>query len=1225
LFIPTGLFAYEPNSTHDALTHESVNFYNVFANEYGTPALSSAERTLIQKGAMDEDNNYRMAHHFYDPTYDRGLKFYMSSKTWAQSPAYQASWRNGPGGCMIQPHLVFPLYESPCDYSWQRAIYDYSHGDTAMKSRALEALGHTLHLIEDASVPDHTRDDAHIPIFDNALQQFDSDFSEKSPFEAFTNQFSLANNNVHTAQELDDELSSPYFYFTLDWYFFKAAMYSNTNFFSKSTIFDKTYALPIIQDAKNVKLNNGDEEIFGIYNSHIFVHIETLRKLDGTEIKSYDMEDPDNLVLSEYWKLTSRDAVRNAAGVIRLFFEEVESEKQTHALRNNKDALLNQASVATVKRVGYVGYLGGRLVSASIMGVGRAGHFASLGVTYPLLGIAWLGEQGRNGVVLALNSLRAPAPVHLATISPFQPIQGLPLDGALLTGSPSQSIQGLPLDTLATNDLAGLIRRLTEARGTLLSMRTATRSDNSIFSNQGEVAGASTVVSPYKYRANSLGGGGGGGRSTTLIFLADASVAVSPVPLEATTTTEIIPIDVTPPEAPIIVSPMENATQGTTSVTISGTAEAGAIVVLSWLAETATVVFETRATTTGAWSADVLLPVGTTTVGAVAIDGSGNVSPLAIRTAVVILPIPEPEAPAEAGVVRQPRILFNEIAWGGTDASPEDEWIEIYNAGNAPADLSRYRLGIGSGLEKVSIPLSGTLNAGAYFVVRSSNLAVIIQGESLDESTLVLPDTGVELALEEITESEDVVRDYIPLCVNWCEKGGIGTSMERFRTELGADDWSNWDANNGNFESGLDRDGNSTYGTPGARNSLNYQLSLTNTILGLQSFARGQGAYIIFSTLTIPAGSSLTLGPGTTVKWVATSQLVVRGALVASGTSDAPVVFTALEDDSAGGDTFADGVTPIVRNTTSGAIALSGASSSALFINTEIRNMATALELRNRASSTLLHATVSDSRNGMLLYASTLTAEDSTFQDIGQNVLSTFDHSTSSLASATIARVGGNVFDIFQSTLSLATTSFTQISRGAIDGFGGVIEATNISIDSVQGSNHAIGLFSRSGTPSVGIFDRVTVSDLGSGEAFYLSLSHATVTDAYVAGSSGNAISLFSGASLAISSSTVTGNGNAAILSFGSTLHADEVTLTDNKYAIYARGGEVVIHDSTITGNDVAGIRNDTPAVGVPIDATENYWGDVDGPTLPGALTGTAGDSVTLGVLVDPFLTTAPQ
>jgi hypothetical protein len=68
--------------------------------------------------------------------------------------------------------------------------------------------------------------------------------------------------------------------------------------------------------------------------------------------------------------------------------------------------------------------------------------------------------------------------------------------------------------------------------------------------------------------------------------------------------------------------------------------------------------------------------------------------------------------------------------------------------------------------------------------------------------------------------------------------------------------------------------------------------------------------YVIQSDLIVSAGVTLTIGPGTIVKFRERSSetgLVIDGTLNVNGTSNSKVYFTSLRDDSAGGDTNADG------------------------------------------------------------------------------------------------------------------------------------------------------------------------------------------------------------------------------------------------------------------------------------------------------------------------------
>ncbi|KUK27245.1 MAG: hypothetical protein XD60_0487 [Acetothermia bacterium 64_32] len=59
------------------------------------------------------------------------------------------------------------------------------------------------------------------------------------------------------------------------------------------------------------------------------------------------------------------------------------------------------------------------------------------------------------------------------------------------------------------------------------------------------------------------------------------------------------------------------------------------------------------------------------------------------------------------------QVVINEVAWGGTEASPYGEWIELYNASDEPVDVSGWALV----WEGVTIPLGE--ESGGTFVLRS--------------------------------------------------------------------------------------------------------------------------------------------------------------------------------------------------------------------------------------------------------------------------------------------------------------------------------------------------------------------------------------------------------------------------------------------------------------------------------------------------------------------------
>lgn len=222
---PKKALNYSAHTTHPALTNEMVTLFNHY---YPQLAFSESERDLINEGSSEEDNPViRVVNHFYDPIHNSGLAEFggVNAKLWAQNTRMQAGLGNLAGVGITQD-----LFSAASDYSWERGIYDFIYGD---KDRSLRNLGHILHLIEDMSVPDHTRDDAHPPAFDWG-----------SPYEAWTSRFTPG--TITTANDLIKRGLKPKQFSSLGDYFDSMASYSNNNFFSKDTILSKKYLLPMI-------------------------------------------------------------------------------------------------------------------------------------------------------------------------------------------------------------------------------------------------------------------------------------------------------------------------------------------------------------------------------------------------------------------------------------------------------------------------------------------------------------------------------------------------------------------------------------------------------------------------------------------------------------------------------------------------------------------------------------------------------------------------------------------------------------------------------------------------------------------------------------------------------------------------------------------------------------------------------------------------------------------
>ena len=96
--------------------------------------------------------------------------------------------------------------------------------------------------------------------------------------------------------------------------------------------------------------------------------------------------------------------------------------------------------------------------------------------------------------------------------------------------------------------------------------------------------------------------------------------------------------------------------------------------------------------------------------------------------------------------------------------------------------------------------------------------------------------------------------------------------------------------------------------------------------------------YRLTGDVTVPVGSTLTVGAGQIVKFRTFSEddLLVDGTLIAHGTAAQPILFTSDRDDSAGGDTNNNGIT-VGGNGDWNAIQLRSGSSGHIFDNVEIR------------------------------------------------------------------------------------------------------------------------------------------------------------------------------------------------------------------------------------------------------------------------------------------------
>jgi Lamin Tail Domain/PKD domain len=118
-------------------------------------------------------------------------------------------------------------------------------------------------------------------------------------------------------------------------------------------------------------------------------------------------------------------------------------------------------------------------------------------------------------------------------------------------------------------------------------------------------------------------------------------------------------------------------------------------------------------------------------------------------------------------------VVINEIAWMGTTANANAEWIELYNSDTAPVDITGWHLVAASG--SPSITLAGTISANGYFLLERTS-ANTIPGVTADQVySGALVNTGTTLTL---TDANGNTVDQVIGGANWSNVGGDNVSKE---------------------------------------------------------------------------------------------------------------------------------------------------------------------------------------------------------------------------------------------------------------------------------------------------------------------------------------------------------------------------------------------------------------------------------------------------------------
>lgn len=793
--MPWAAFAYERH-THEGITQATLQTYEAWKGEI----FSSSEEEKIIRGSSAEDDGTRPLQHFYDPINNRGLKVgfeWMSSKYWSQDTEAQANYCDY-GMCQKRLGYNDKLFSSPTDFSWDRAVYEYVYGD---KERSLEALGHVIHLVQDATVPAHVRNDQHLN---------HEGFGDPDPYEKYSGKFGRG--EILVPQSFATP-SFPGVAHAID----ASANFTNKNFLSKDTLFER-FDLPS-KTAMVIRDGFAYHPIYG----HKIARVETrINRILGLikVTEEFHVDDAKSSVAGDYWRVLSREAIQNGIGVIDLFFRDVEKEKETGALKskNKSAAELNIKNLA-LNGFPIVKFLYGSSLEQKdveeLVNEGQAGA-AALALFEPeplpippeedsegegkVLGVSteFLEESIEEPVQDVLESDEEHVPETTSLSSETVETNTPPAIVSGTGGSPTPQMQ--QEESSVTNIPFSILSPLDNSTfaTTSITFTGTTTPGYTVLAILG-TGSATTTVDASETWTLSLDIPEG---AYTLEFAAHDSNGYASATTTRSVTIAILGVPVLSiAECTFSLSP-DTCVVPTLEATLTWATTTHAVHYAAGIGCAASGVVTT---TNLFWVLSSLTDHATTTATVVACDQFGNES---ISNEASILAF-------------SMAVNINEIGWSGTDAEPGDEWIELKNQTEYTIDLSRLTLVSADG--GLSIPLSGySIAPGGLFLIERREEATSEPADLVVDFG-ELSDTGEELLLMYEGPSGSEVLDRTPpvdACGGWCfGVDAPATSMERhFSFGIEGSAPEQWHTNLDVTVNGADALGGSITGTPRAEN-----------------------------------------------------------------------------------------------------------------------------------------------------------------------------------------------------------------------------------------------------------------------------------------------------------------------------------------------------------------------------------------------------------------------
>lgn len=816
--------SYDEKTTHPALTDEIADFYNLSFDS----KLTSEEKEWIVQGSIDEDLPPRWINHFYDPIYKNGWTgeytgFWSSSTIQSfsavlstEDPVSSLNW--------LHNELLQVKYSNyGGNNTWENAIRQYSKGN---KREAYQILGHILHLLEDATVPDHTRNDTHAHELEGATGDYGS------PYEEFTKQFTRQNLNI--AKDFYSKGEKPIIRQSVNDYLLYLADYSNKYFFSKDTIYDLKYQNPkVIREDEN--FGYGVDENGGKLP---LVRVEYVK--DNGDIKTvYTLKDKsEEYILSTYFSRLSRQAVLNGAGVIKLFYDDAEKVKREE-------------------------------------------------IVLPLEPqISWWQDMRSplyGGIAIYNNSATAAQTVASTAAS------------------------------IATNFFNNVLSATISATASAANITaSAISSIGSFFYSSIGGSTASLIAGPFNISSSQ-----------------DAIVVAPSVPVPASAPQTVSAVSSVPlPLPPPSISPTFSPPQATTTIIIA--TSSAPTLVKPVAVKTTQTVQENSQTATGtaprflgnSWSSGVSADVSLISLTHLEAQLPSDVVATATEQIIATSTDDVIIATTTEEIIYSGPVVINEIAWMGTRAQANDEWIELYNQTDEDIDLTNWILESPDGSPKIEFneqyknkvkankDKTPIIKARSYFILeRTDDDATTEEADWIFTGALNNADDSK--TNEERSQNEGIALKENGIIIDEVSIWYAGdkdekTSMERISPFYGGNDPDNWKDNDERTINGMDTDGESIFGTPKRKNSV---IKIIDGYYerDVNFYAFPDVEYLVYN-FQLGENYTATARPGAVFKFrMYDAEMDIKGAFVAEGTKDKKIYFTSENDDSVGGDTNGDG------------------------------------------------------------------------------------------------------------------------------------------------------------------------------------------------------------------------------------------------------------------------------------------------------------------------------